>query len=182
MSVLDDKESLLLIIDIQDRLLHAIFNRRTVESKSDVLVKTAKILNIPIIITEQYPKGLGETAQYIKDTLQEDIKIFEKEYFSALNNTEITDAIKETEKKQILVFGIETHICVNQTVSDLLKLGYEVYVVTDACGSRAETEYKAGLERMKANGAKLISTEIALFEWLKSSKHEHFKEIQSLIK
>ena len=182
MSALDDKESLLLIIDIQDRLLQAIFNKHNVEIKSDVLVKTAKILNIPIIITEQYPKGLGMTAQYIKDTLLDDTIIFEKEYFSALNNIEITNAINDAGRKQILVFGIETHICVNQTVADLIRLGYEVFVVTDACGSRTEFEYKAGLERMKSNGAQMISTEIALFEWLKSSKHKHFKEIQSFIK
>ena len=82
----------------------------------------------------------------------------------------------------ILLAGIETHICVNQTVADLIKLGYDVFVVTDACGSRSEVEYKAGLERMKSHGAQLITTEIALFEWLKSSKHQNFKEVQSLIK
>lgn len=182
MSVLNDTESMLLIIDIQEKLLHAIFNRLTVQPKSEILAKTAKILNIPAIITEQYPKGLGETVKELKDALPEDVKILEKDYFSALNNKEIAEAIQETKRKQVLVVGIETHICVNQTVADLIKSGYEVFVVTDACGSRAESEYKAGLERMRANGAQLITTEIALFEWLKSSKHQNFKEIQSLIK
>jgi len=182
MSILNDNESLLFIIDIQERLLKAVFDRSTVQSKSEVLVKTAKILNIPVIITEQYPKGLGETVQTIKETLGEEIKIFEKNFFSALKNEEIEKSIKESGRKQILVMGIETHICVNQTVADLIKAGYEVFVVTDACGSRTETEYLAGIERMKNHGAQMITTEIALFEWLKSSKHEHFKEIQSLIK
>ncbi len=182
MSILNDNESLLFIVDIQERLLKAVFNRSTVQSKSEVLVKTAKILNIPVIITEQYPKGLGSTVQSITEPLQDDIKVFEKNFFSALKNEEIEQAMSEAGKKQVLVMGIETHICVNQTVADLIKAGYEVFVVTDACGSRSESEYNAGLERMKMHGAQLITTEIALFEWLKSSKHEHFKEIQSLIK
>ena len=85
-------------------------------------------------------------------------------------------------RKQIVVFGIETHICVNQTVESLLKAGFEVHVVKDACSSRMEAEHLAGLERMRDNGAHILTTEIALFEWLKSSKHPKFKDVQMLIK
>ncbi len=182
MTTLNIEKSLLIIIDIQDKLLNASFNKNTLEKKSSILAKAANILNIPTIVTEQYPKGLGNTITAIKDALSAETKFFEKLSFSALENEEIANALKTSNKKQIIICGIESHICVNQTVSALLEDGYEVFVIKDACGSRAEVEYNAGLDRMKENGAHIITTEIALFEWLKSSKHPNFKEVQSLIK
>ena len=176
------EDSLVLIIDIQDKLLNAVFNKEQVEKKSAIVAEAAKILGIPVVVTEQYPKGLGNTIPAVKDALAEDTEIFEKTAFSALNNEEILEAIKKHNKKQILIFGIETHICVSQTTAALRELGYEVSVIKDACGSRAEEEYFAGLERIKDNGAYIITTEIALFEWLKGAKHPNFKAVQALIK
>lgn len=182
MAQLNLEDSLILIIDIQEKLLNAVFNKEKVEKKSAIIAETAKILGIPVVITEQYPKGLGNTISAIKETLAENSEVFEKTAFSALSNENILNAIKKHNKKQIIVLGIETHICVSQTTSALLNLGYEVNVIKDACGSRAEVEYNAGLERMKDNGAFIITTEIALFEWLKSAKHPDFKAVQALIK
>ena len=182
MAQLNLEDSLVLIIDIQEKLLNAVFNKEKVEKKSAIIAETAKILGIPVVITEQYPKGLGNTISDIKETLAENSEVFEKTTFSALSNENILNAIKKHNKKQIIVLGIETHICVSQTTSALLNLGYEVNVIKDACGSRAEVEYNAGLERMKDNGAFIITTEIALFEWLKSAKHPDFKAVQALIK
>lgn len=182
MAQLNLEDSLVLIIDVQDKLLNAVFNKEQVEKKSAIVAEAAKILGIPVVVTEQYPKGLGNTIPAVKDALAEDIEIFEKTAFSALNNEEILEAIKKHNKKQILIFGIETHICVSQTTATLRELGYEVSVIKDACGSRAEEEYLAGLERMKDNGAYIITTEIALFEWLKGAKHPNFKAVQALIK
>lgn len=182
MAQLNLEDSLVLIIDVQEKLLNAVFNKEQVEKKSAIVAEAAKILGIPVVITEQYPKGLGNTIPAVKDALAEDTEIFEKTAFSALNNEEILEAIKKHNKKQILIFGIETHICVSQTTAALRELGYEVSVIKDACGSRAETEYLAGLERMKDNGAYIITTEIALFEWLKGAKHPNFKAVQALIK
>ena len=182
MAQLNLEDSLVLIIDVQEKLLNAVFNKEQVEKKSAIVAEAAKILGIPVVVTEQYPKGLGNTIPAVKDALAEDTEIFEKTAFSALNNEEILETIKKHNKKQILIFGIETHICVSQTTAALRELGYEVSVIKDACGSRAEEEYLAGLERMKDNGAYIITTEIALFEWLKGAKHPNFKAVQALIK
>lgn len=182
MAQLNLEDSLVLIIDVQEKLLNAVFNKEQVEKKSAIVAEAAKILGIPVVVTEQYPKGLGNTIPAVKDALAEDTEVFEKTAFSALNNEEILEAIKKHNKKQILIFGIETHICVSQTTAALRELGYDVCVIKDACGSRAEEEYLAGLERMKDNGAYIITTEIALFEWLKGAKHPNFKAVQALIK
>ncbi len=182
MAQLNIEDSLVLIIDIQDRLLNAVFNKELVQKKSAIIARAAGILNIPVIVTEQYPKGLGNTVETLRSSLDKETLYFEKTAFSALVDLQILDAIKKNNCKQIVIFGIETHICVNQTAEALIRAGFEVNVISDACGSRAESEYQAGLNRMKDNGAHVLTTEIALFEWLKTSKHPNFKEIQALIK
>lgn len=177
MTKLNIEDSIVLIIDVQEKLLNAVFNKESCLRNAVIMAKAAQILDIPIIITEQYPKGLGSTIAEICEGIE--VKnVFEKTAFSAFE--EIKTALEG--KKQIVIFGIETHICVSQTVEELIRNGYEVSVVKDACGSRAEVEYLAGLERMRDNGAHILTTEIALFEWLESSKYPKFKEIQSLIK
>lgn len=181
MTILNSEQTLVLIIDVQEKLLNAVFNKTLLEKKAEIIAKASNILEIPTIITEQYPKGLGNTISKIKDNLP-NAKYFEKTDFSALNNPELKEIIKKSKKSQIVIFGIETHICVSQTVAALLEEGYDVHVISDICGSRSEMEYSAGLTRMKDNGAYIITTEIALFEWLKGAKHPKFKEVQSLIK
>lgn len=182
MAILNEKMSQILIIDVQEKLLNAVYNKQTLEKKSVILANAASILGIPVIVTEQYPKGLGNTIQPIKDALGEGAAYFEKTSFSAIENPTIASAVDKSARKQIVIFGIETHICVNQTVTALISKGYDVTVISDASGSRVESEHLAGLERMKENGAHIITTEIALFEWLKSARHIKFKEVQSLIK
>ncbi len=182
MTILNTNDSLILIIDIQEKLLNAVFNKVSLQKKAEILAGTAKILGIQTIVTEQYPKGLGSTIESLKNTLSEDVLYFEKTSFSALENQDILNAIKASGKKQIIIFGIETHICVSQTTNALIQEGFDVSVIRDACGSRSELEYVAGLDRMKENGAHILTTEIALFEWLKSAKHPNFKEVQALIK
>jgi len=167
-----------LVIDIQEKLLNAVFNKEIVEKKSRILVKVAEILGLPITVTEQYPQGLGESIEGIK----ENAKTFVKTAFNALEDAELLNVLKETNRNQIIVFGIETHICVHQTVANLLEQGFDVTVVSDACGSRSEIEYQQALSCMKENGAKIKSTEMVVFELLKSAKHPNFKEIQGMIK
>ena len=171
-----------MIIDVQEKLLNAVFNKASLEKKATTLANTAKILGIPVIVTEQYPKGLGATVETLKEVLPENTQYFEKTAFSALENNDVLEALKNSGKKQVVIFGIETHICVSQTTNALIQDGFEVSVIRDACGSRSELEYSAGLERMKDNGAHVLTTEIALFEWLKGAKHPKFKEVQMLIK
>jgi len=176
--ILNQNECILLIIDIQEKLLNAVFNKDLLEKKSLIMSQACSILNIPVVVTEQYPKGLGETVNEMKVNAQ----AFEKITFSALDNEDVLKTLKDSNRKQVMVMGIETHICVHQTVCALLKEGFEVVVVKDACGSRTEEEYLSALEVMKTNGAKIKTTEMVLFELLKTAKHENFKEIQALIK
>ena len=176
-------DTLFVIIDIQEKLVNAIFNKNSCIHNITILAKSANILDIPVIITEQYPKGLGKTITDIQNNLQNtNIKYIEKTTFSAVNTEEFTQILEHYPQKQILLFGIETHICVNQTAEDLIRMGREVHIVKDACSSRSENEHVAGLERMKNKGAHILTTEIALFELIKTATHPKFKEIQTLIK
>ena len=176
--LINENDCAVLLIDIQEKLFNVAFNKDIIEKKSSVIVNTAKILNIPLYVTEQYPKGLGETVNGLK----EGANVFEKTDFNALNDLELFSSLKNQNKKQIIIFGIETHICVYQTVDALLSNGFEVVVVSDACGSRSEAEYISALNYMSKLGACIKTTEMLVFELLKSAKHPNFKEIQALIK
>ncbi len=178
---LSQTNSLVLVIDVQDKLVNML-EKDTIVSKTAKLVEAAKILQIPVVVTEQYPKGLGNTVAPVIDSMPADCSVFEKVSFSALESEEIADKIKSYGKKQIVICGIETHICVHQTTAALIEAGYDVYVIKDACASRNKYEFKQGIEAMSQNGAKISCLEIALFEWLGSAKHPNFKEVQTLIK
>ena len=177
--MLNIEDSVLVIIDIQEKLVKASFSGDKAASYATKLAQAANILNIPTIITEQYPKGLGSSVKGIKHT---EAKIIEKSAFSAMFEPKFAKEIKKTERKQIILCGIEAHICVLQTASALIKKGYDVYVVKDACSSRNEDEYSTGINLLTQYGAKITCTEIVLFELLKTSKHPYFKPIQMLIK
>ncbi len=181
MNTLSAENSLVLIIDIQDRLVAAL-NKDVVVENAVKTVSAAKYLNIPVLLTEQYPKGLGHTVQKLTDALPEGSEVVEKTYFNALLENGMLDKIKSYGRKQIVIFGIETHICVHQTASALVEAGFDVYVIKDACASRNKYEFKQGIDAMVANGVKVSCVEIALFEWLKGAKNPKFKEVQALIK
>ncbi len=183
--MLNIENSTLLIIDIQDKLVLASKYGHEAAENMVKLAKAADILGIPTIVTEQYPKGLGSTVPPLSQSLAADAFITEKSSFSALLEPSFKEKIQELKnngKNQIIVGGIETHICVLQTALDLIKEGFEVYIAKDACASRNKDEYKTGLELLKQSNAKISCVEIVLFEWLKTSKHPKFKEIQTLIK
>lgn len=180
-NMLNKEDSLLLIIDVQERLV-SMLDKNIVVNRTATLAKAANILEIPTIATQQYSKGLGLTVESVKENFAPNAQIFEKSAFSAVGESGFLDVLKSFGKKQIVICGIETHVCVHQTVADLITEGFEVYVVKDACASRKKYEFKQGIERMQANGAKISCLEIVLFEWLKSAKDTHFKEIQALIK
>ena len=182
MNILNQNDAIFLVIDVQERLLNAVFNKNLVEAKTSILSNALSILELPIFITEQYPQGLGSTVGSIKTVLSSNVQYFEKTAFNALLNEGLLDEIRATGRKQIIVCGIETHICVHQTVADLISKGFDVTVVNDACGSRSEFEYLNGLANIKANGAKIKTTEMVLFELLKGARHSKFKEIQTLVK
>ena len=179
--MLDNKNTLLVIIDVQEKLLNSVFNKDILKKNSIILSKVANILSIPTVITEQYPKGLGSTIDEIKTELN-NTKYFEKTNFDAFLDETILSFVVEYKRKDILIFGIETHICVYQSALDLLKRGYSVTIVADACGSRSEYEYEMALNVLEKAGANIKTTEMILFELLKSSRHPNFKEMQAFIK
>ena len=161
---------------MQEKLVNMLSNSSEIANNASKLMKAASILNIDTIVSEQYPKGLGSTIEPISAITS--FKTIEKVTFSLLQTQEFNYEVK----KNIVIFGIETHICVYQTVCDLISKGHNVYVVCDCSSSRSELNHKTALELMKQMGAKITTLEIVLFEFLKSSKHPNFKEIQALIK
>ncbi len=176
---IETTNSVFLFIDIQEKLVNMLLKNKCAK-KAEILARLAKILGIKSIVTEQYPQGLGSTIAQVKYSLPDSAKFFEKTGFNALSTSGILESIGET--KNVFIFGIETHICVFQTSLSLLEKGYNVFVVKDACASRETDEFKAGINLMEKEGAKILTTEMVVFEMLKSSKHPNFKEIQALIK
>lgn len=179
--MLSSENTLVLVIDIQEKLVAAL-HKNTIVENAVKIASAAKLLDIPLLLTEQYPKGLGNTVLPLKNVLPEGSNVVEKTYFNALLEDGMLDKIKSYGKKQIVILGIETHICVYQTALALVDAGFVVYVIKDACASRDKYEFKAGIEAMKQHGVKVTCVEIALFEWLKGAKHPKFKEVQALIK
>lgn len=179
--MLNIEDSLIVIIDIQEKLVNAVGKYSPVD-KVCKIAQTGKILGIPTIITEQYPKGLGETVQPLKEALGEDYQYVEKKSFSTLLTPEFVEKLENIRRKQIVIMGIEAHICVYQTICDLIDRGYEVYFVKDGSASRNKYEFKTGVDLIRQVGAKVTCCEIVLFEWLKTSAHENFKPVQALIK
>lgn len=180
MSTININNSVFLAIDIQEKLVKML-NDDSVANEAFKLLKTAEILNVPTVITEQYPKGLGTTVDEIK-SCSANAFYFEKTYFSALKDSVIKEKIKSFNRKQIILFGIETHICVLQTAVDLLNDGYEVFIVKSACGSRSSDNKETALKRLSDLNAQIVTTEMVIFELLETSKHPNFKEVQALIK
>lgn len=175
--MLSVKDSLVLMIDVQERLV-ASLDKNIIVAKAQKIIDGAGLLDVPVLVTEQYRKGLGNTVI----PLSSDIQVVEKTSFNALLEDGMLDKIKAYGKKQIVIFGIETHICVYQTACALMEEGFEVYVVKDACASRNKYEFKLGIEAMQAQGAKISCVEMILFGWLEGAKNPKFKEVQALIK
>lgn len=175
--------TLLLIIDIQEKLLNAVFNKEILYKNAITLAHCSNKMDIPVIITEQYPKGLGATCAGIKENINTSkTSIFEKIMFNALEDEVLLKELKSKNKKEILLMGIETHICVYQTAMSLLEKGFKVTIIADACGSRTQKEYDYALNNLNDAGAKIKTTEMVVFELLKGANHPKFKEIQALIK
>ncbi len=173
--------SILLVIDVQGNLALGMHNAADLSSRISVVIKAAQILNIPIIYTEQVPQKLGETSPDIAKLLG-NLKPITKASFSAWGSPEFQSALKKANRKNIIVTGIESHVCVYQTVRDLLQKKYVVEVVSDAVSSRSAANKTIALERMKALGAGITSSEMLVCELMKTAEHKNFREILSLIK
>ncbi len=178
--MLRPEDSVLLVVDLQEKLLPVIEHHDVIAATSGKLIRGADILAVPVLATEQYPQGLGSTQEAIREKLG-DRPCIEKTRFSACVDP-VLDHLTELGRPHVVVCGIETHVCVLQTVLDLLRLGYIPCVCVDAVGSRRGQDHRVGLERMRSSGAVLTTLESLLFEWLGQAGTGAFKQVLPLVK
>lgn len=177
----DNKDNtLLLVIDLQEKLMPAIYESDKIIKNSATLLKVFEMYGIKKIATEQYPKGLGQSVDEIKENL-DDENIFSKTSFDAITD-EVSSYLKENKITNVIITGAETHICVYQTVRRLLFEGYKVFVVEDAVSSFNEKQKALGLKAMSDMGASLVNTEMLMFDLASDAKDENFKEISKMVK
>ncbi|WP_320041611.1 hydrolase [uncultured Desulfobacter sp.] len=179
--MLEIENVVLLIVDIQGKLAHLVDRKALLFKNVQMLIKGIQILDIPILWVEQNPKGIGPTIPEIAALLS-DIQPISKMSFSSCRNDRFMQALSALNRKQILISGIEAHICVYQTAAELVDMGYEVQAVADAVSSRCLENKEIGLQRMKDSGVSLTSVETALFELLKEAQGDQFKKIISIVK
>jgi nicotinamidase-related amidase len=180
-SILRPAEVCLVVVDIQERFRPIQESFPAMVANAVRLVSTARILELPIFVTEQYPKGLGHTVSEVTEALGP-TEIHEKSCFSACGTGELWNRVRDLERGQFLVCGIETHVCVSQTVHDLLHHGRSVHVAVDAVESRKAVDRETALRKMERSGATLTTSEMAAFELLGGAAHPRFKQVQALFK
>ena len=177
---LNREETVLLVIDIQEKLLPVMNYKDQVINNTNILISASKEMKFPVIATEQYPKGLGRTVPDLLELIEEE-NVFSKNSFTAYTD-EVKDALKSFGRKKVIITGMETHVCVFQTARDLINDGYSVFLVKDAVASRTKTNYLNGLDLMGSLGAVITNTETAVFDLLKVSGTPEFKLMSKMIK
>jgi nicotinamidase-related amidase len=169
------------VVDIQERLLPAMHERERLLQNALRLVKGAGVLNVPVLVTEQYPKGIGRTISGLAGAVP-GFAPMEKTAFSCCGARDFLPSLASRKVKDVVLCGIEAHVCVCQTALDLLDQGFGVFVVVDAVSSRTHENFRVGMDRMRDAGATLVSTEMILFELLGEAGTAQFKQILELIK
>ncbi len=183
MTLLSATDTVLLVIDVQERLVPAMKKGELVVWNTRRLIDGAKLFGVPVIVTEQYPKGLGPTVPELAAALPESTPVLEKKAFSACLVPAFLDELRKRKTvRKVLLAGIESHVCVLQTALDLLSLGYEVHPVVDAISSRFAADYDTALRRLESSGALLTTTESALFQWCRTADAPQFKEISRIVR
>ncbi len=180
--LLDAEQALLFVVDIQERFLPVIAEIEGVISKTRILIQAAERLNLPIVVTEQYPAGLGPTTDAIKTILPSWARVFEKVTFSSLGAPGVLAYLQETKRRQIILCGIETQVCINQTAHQLLEEGFSVFIAEDAISSRNLMDREVALNKMRLSGAIPCTVEMALFELLRDAQNPNFKAFLNYIK
>lgn len=178
---LEPNQTVLFVIDIQGKLAEIMADRDQVLQRTALVIQVADKLGIPIIVTEQAPDKLGPTIEAVQSVLSHSQR-FSKLTFSCCGDPTIQDHLESLKRSQILITGIEAHVCVFQTVKDLLFQNYQTHVLADAVSSRTAQNRDIALERMRDEGAIITSSEMAVCELLKSASHSKFKEIMSVLK
>jgi nicotinamidase-related amidase len=179
---LDARQAALVIIDVQESFRAAVPDFDALAARIAVAAGGAQLLNVPVVVTEQYPKGLGRTAAEIGAVLPGGLEPVEKTAFSSCGAREFVARLEAAGARQVLVCGIEAHVCVNQTAHDLLARGFQVHLLIDCVSSRSDHNRRAGLDKMLRSGALPSTVELALFELMRDARHEQFKAVQKLIK
>lgn len=170
------------MIDLQEKLVPVMFNSQHLLERCKILLNGLNVLKIPLIVSEQYPKGLGTTVSKLQDAIDESSPIIEKTSFSCLGSDTFESKLKDINRDIVLVFGIESHVCVLQTVLDLIAQGKTAVVIVDCISSRQRRDMRVALKRMKKEGAFLSTYESILFELCQTSGTEEFKTISKLVK
>jgi nicotinamidase-related amidase len=176
------EDTMALVIDFQERLVPVIHNNEELLHNTQILMKGLQTLGIPMLVTQQYTKGIGMTVPVLSEVLGEEFAYYDKITFSCAEDETILQKIEAAGKKNIIICGIEAHICVLQTVIDLIAKGYQVVLVENCVGSRKESDRQVGIKRAVAEGAILTSYESILFELTRVAGTEVFKSISRLIK
>ena len=178
-------DAILVVIDFQEKLMPAMYDRDDVEDKTARLIRGCKALGVPVIVTQQYTRGLGQTVPVVAEALGE-FEPIDKVTFSCCGNVAFNDALEdaagENALTSVIIAGCETHICVEQTALDLMEIGYKVFLPEDAVQSRSREHKEVSLRRMEAAGAVITNYESVLYEMLGSAKAPEFKAISAIVK
>jgi nicotinamidase-related amidase len=175
------QDSLFLVVDFQVGMLKVINSWERIAGKVNQLIQTANILGIPILLTEQYKKGLGETHPEVLREIKSPV-ICQKEHFSACMEPDFLSAIHSFRRNKIIVVGMEAHVCVLQTCLDLIKAGFQIHLVADAVASRVKENRNIAIDILRQGGAVITSTEIVIFQWAYRANTENFRKILPVVK
>lgn len=179
---LDIDNCVLVVVDVQEAFRKAIPDFAETLSRIAIAIRGFQLLGRPIVVTEQYPKGLGRTAEELLLSLPEDALFVAKSTFSSFADPKFVAELEKFQAKQVVLCGIEAHVCVSQTAHDLVAAGYQVHLLTDCVASRYQHDREAGISKMLASGVVPSSMEMALFEMMRDSRHEKFRDVQALVK
>lgn len=179
--LMDRGDSLLLVIDVQERLLPVMETPETVTDNISLLLAAAREMAVSVLVSEQYPKGLGPTVDVLRSQVEER-EVLPKMAFSCAGDVAIADAIAASGRRNIVICGIEAHVCVLQSALGFLRDGYGVCVTADAVSSRRADSRETALKRMASNGVEIVTTEMVVFEWLHHAGTPEFKALSKLIK
>ena len=179
---LTPENSLLVIVDVQERLAPAILRQQEIIFNIRRLLEAAEALGVSVLVTEQYPQGLGNTVQKLSPHIPKGTVVLSKKTFSIYDDEHIRKEINSRQLPKIILCGMETHVCVQQSAFDLLRAGLEVHIIADAVSSRFVVNREAALRRFESSGMVLTTTESLLFEWCRTAEHPQFKTISRLAK
>ena len=179
--MLEIRDCLLVVIDVQGKLAELMHEKESLFKNISILVKAADLLEIPVVVTEQVPASLGPTVEEIAANLGETQPI-DKAAFSCFGDDKFREKLISLRKSQVLICGIESHVCVYQTAADAVRSGWEVHVPADAVSSRDPSNKEVALRRLRTEGVTVSSVEMALFELMKTAEHPAFRDVSKLIK